>query len=368
MRNPATPAHDVFITFHDSLEAALTLHERTPSDQSYRTFSDLITVHSRIRVYILYGVAKEVLPESMWQAQDKVLFKRPSVLIQIEDSATKLRNAAPDMITSTHRWLTEMREDDLTLLELVEEHVGETYDFEKLAQEVGHYIELTKQQQQKRVPWPPALEDAYRKHLPGHGSPATEYVVFQLDDQSDIDYQSFNKRALEHIALMEGSPEIVDSYDALKQTYQRITVEQFLGPLYDYAQRKLIVRGDSELNILFYWDVAEEKPENSVNIFEQATKLSKDLDRYDYSTRGYAEAFTDPPYGLQMTKAEKHAFFSDVTAVLFNNFDDDLEVMQWSTDWSSYFDAGHEWWGSFWWTIHNKTKNQLIIVAASTTD
>lgn len=38
------------------------------------------------------------------------------------------------------------------------------------------------------------------------------------------------------------------------------------------------------------------------------------------------------------------------------------------TDWSNYFDAGKEWWGTFYWTVFNKKNNTIMVLGASETD
>jgi hypothetical protein len=83
---------------------------------------------------------------------------------------------------------------------------------------------------------------------------------------------------------------------------------------------------------------------------------------------GFLYTFSDTPYGLGLSSSEAQAMFDTICEGLFGRFEDDLEILRWSNDWSSYFDAGHEWWGAFWWTIHNRTRNTVIVVSASSTD
>ncbi len=83
---------------------------------------------------------------------------------------------------------------------------------------------------------------------------------------------------------------------------------------------------------------------------------------------GFVYAFSDTPYGLGLSSSEAQGLFDAICEGLFGNFKDDLEIQKWSNDWSSYFDAGHEWWGAFWWTIHNRTRKTVVVVSASSTD
>ena len=83
---------------------------------------------------------------------------------------------------------------------------------------------------------------------------------------------------------------------------------------------------------------------------------------------GYAEAFSDPPYGVQLTLEEINILFSKINTLAFGGLQEMLEIYEWSNDWSTYFDAGHEWWGSFLWTVRHPTQNMIVAIGASTTD
>jgi hypothetical protein len=83
---------------------------------------------------------------------------------------------------------------------------------------------------------------------------------------------------------------------------------------------------------------------------------------------GFVYAFSDPPYSLLLNPSEAQGVFDAICDGLFGGFKDELEILRWSNDWSSYFDAGHEWWGAFWWTIHNRTRKTVMVVSASASD
>jgi hypothetical protein len=83
---------------------------------------------------------------------------------------------------------------------------------------------------------------------------------------------------------------------------------------------------------------------------------------------GYAYAFFDPPYNLRCGDTEAAQLFCELTDVLFAGFPDSLIVYEWSTGCSNYFDAGREWWGTFFWTVEVPASDRLIGIAASTTD
>ncbi len=78
----------------------------------------------------------------------------------------------------------------------------------------------------------------------------------------------------------------------------------------------------------------------------------------------YRGAFLHPPHGVKYTDAD----FDRVNAALFPNGADKLEVYEWTTDWSNYFDDGHEWWGALCLTVYDKSTGRFVVILASATD
>ena len=60
--------------------------------------------------------------------------------------------------------------------------------------------------------------------------------------------------------------------------------------------------------------------------------------------------------------------FRKVNSVLFPEGTDELEVFEWTTDWSDYFDDGHEWWGTACWSVYDKCMNRYAVIMAAATD
>jgi hypothetical protein len=84
---------------------------------------------------------------------------------------------------------------------------------------------------------------------------------------------------------------------------------------------------------------------------------------------GYKTAFFNPPYGLRKPVKEALILFNNINnALLLPLCDENLEIYKWANDWSNYFDAGKEWWGTFYWTIYNKEKSLFVVIGGSTTD
>ena len=112
-----------------------------------------------------------------------------------------------------------------------------------------------------------------------------------------------------------------------------------------------------EGEIPFHYDAgrAEGKP-----ISTEALFAPSDVNR-DLTYRG---AFLDPPHGNRYTEAD----FAKLNAALFPKGTDELEAYQWTTDWSDYFDDGHEWWGALCLTVYDRSLDRFAVILASATD
>ena len=62
---------------------------------------------------------------------------------------------------------------------------------------------------------------------------------------------------------------------------------------------------------------------------------------------GYKTVFFHPPYGLRGTSHENELLFAGINRIVLGDKPEFVEIFSWSTDWSNYFDAGHDWWGAF---------------------
>ncbi len=78
----------------------------------------------------------------------------------------------------------------------------------------------------------------------------------------------------------------------------------------------------------------------------------------------YRKAFLKPPHTNRYTDSD----FDRVNEVLFPKGTDALEVCEWTTDWSEYFDDGREWWGTLCLTVYDKTLDRFVVIMASATD
>ena len=84
----------------------------------------------------------------------------------------------------------------------------------------------------------------------------------------------------------------------------------------------------------------------------------------DGGPRPYWQAFLMPPTRHAYTAED----FRAVNAALFPNGTEELEVCEWTTDWSEYFDDGREWWGTLCLTVYDKSLDRFAVIMASATD
>ncbi|MBO4838076.1 MAG: hypothetical protein J5493_01755 [Lachnospiraceae bacterium] len=90
----------------------------------------------------------------------------------------------------------------------------------------------------------------------------------------------------------------------------------------------------------------------------------------------YWYAFLEPPYGtgavVRHGRIVRNAYgredFETVNTALFPRGTDRLTVYRWSTNWSAYFDDGHEWWGAACWSIYDPEEDRYAVILVSATD
>ncbi|MEN6626802.1 MAG: hypothetical protein ABFD69_11320 [Candidatus Sumerlaeia bacterium] len=191
-----------------------------------------------------------------------------------------------------------------------------------------------------------------------------DYQIVGLEDESDLKratHAAAARLSIEEIARTLGSNPNWGAGAAIsidhdkKITGCRITTQDFVGSHFDLIRKKAILRGHTKnhLNDFFYTD-DEETPNNA---FGGPTMSA-----------GYSYAFFEPPYRLGGSNEQKESLFRGINRQLFDEFEKPMMIYSWSTDWSSYFDAGNEWWGSFLWTAHVIGTKQIVVVAAAASD
>ncbi len=204
-----------------------------------------------------------------------------------------------------------------------------------------------------------------------------DYVLFETVDLSGADYKFFKEaviaalweidRRLEKFArkmapqLEVGIDEFprISRLDTDRIRGRKISKEEFLGPCYAANENMLITRGgvDPFLNAYFLAG-SELKPENILQVET----------RDEFCVEGYAQAFTEPPYGIDLSPARLDQLFHNIGMELYGGLSDPLEIYEWAGSWCNYFDDGYTGWGAYLWSICNSKNGQFAVIAASTTD
>jgi hypothetical protein len=86
--------------------------------------------------------------------------------------------------------------------------------------------------------------------------------------------------------------------------------------------------------------------------------------------RDYYYAFNYPPYYppynlLCLDECTEEKLFPAINHELFGDDMEALTIYSWSTDWADYFHDGHQWWGSFLWTVQSTHTKMFVGIAAS---
>lgn len=110
--------------------------------------------------------------------------------------------------------------------------------------------------------------------------------------------------------------------------------------------------------------------------FYQASRNVQLYQGMGYYFHNYHYAFRYTPHGLaryedviqKLSEQEVEQLFSEINNALFGDEKEAVAIYSWSTDWADYFNEGHEWWGSFLWTVYSSQTNILVGIAASTSD
>ena len=91
----------------------------------------------------------------------------------------------------------------------------------------------------------------------------------------------------------------------------------------------------------------------------------------------YWYAFLEPPHGTgtfvddrgeEVRRRYTPDDFHAVNRALFPSGTKRLVALEWTTDWSEYFDDGHEWWGAACWTVYDPGLDRFAVIMASATD
>ncbi|MGY3777087.1 hypothetical protein [Isobaculum melis] len=99
------------------------------------------------------------------------------------------------------------------------------------------------------------------------------------------------------------------------------------------------------------------EPIDSVDFFKE----------YKHADEEFETSYYYAVTNSTLTNPKGKEDFRTINQLLFPN-QQNLIIYRWNDDWSDYFDAGKEWWGTFYWTIYDPSTNRMTVIGASTTD
>ena len=152
--------------------------------------------------------------------------------------------------------------------------------------------------------------------------------------------------------VLEQYPDSMVDFCLVKSDLPYDGVNSHWAALLRGAQR--IITEDGELSFRAGPIRAKRIPPEA--LFAPAVKIGDGLN--------YRTAFLRPPYPVGYTDDD----FDRLNGALFPQGQKDLDVYQWTTDWSDYFDDGREWWGTLCLTVYDKAMDRYAVILASATD
>ena len=170
------------------------------------------------------------------------------------------------------------------------------------------------------------------------------------------------------------------AYRLLTDRYERVGLDYVILASYEvYAgietHRKAIARALELLNGRFseygfgvdfradHLSATPVDPKDFLDAPDGAEPYAKERSFTPPAPLPYWYAFLMPPQGTPYLAAD-FRFFNET---LFPN-PDETEVYRWNDDFSSYFDAGKEWWGTGFWTAYDPKTGVFAVIGASLTD
>ncbi len=176
---------------------------------------------------------------------------------------------------------------------------------------------------------------------------ASEKVRTNTEQLRDTEEPEFSPEDDPFYSILEGYPDLAVEYRIVKG-------ERYCG--YE-SHRKALKTAFKQLGAEWEGD-----PDKAVGKKIAADKLFSSECRD--GKLDYRKAFFEPPYENGYTEED----FARVNGALFPDGTEELEVYEWTTDWSDYFDDGREWWGTLCLTVYDKALDRFAVITASATD
>ena len=175
---------------------------------------------------------------------------------------------------------------------------------------------------------------------------------------------------------------LLTQYDEARGVLDYIFLEGLVTGPPDVYHRAAALAGIAEIERRRHeWALRQASEENPIDKFwrvhcDEAMLTGRRIsfatfwgaDDRDDDREAYKYAFFHPPYGLGGSESEKEHLFAAINRHVLGASPERAEIFSWSTNWSTYFTAGHEWWGAYYWTIRPAGSDLLVVIGGSSTD
>ena len=184
-----------------------------------------------------------------------------------------------------------------------------------------------------------------------------EVVYYLLRDDSPYSGQESHREALRSVfGILE--EESAEDRNRARELFGDDVADRMVPPVYDTckAQASPLTAGE-----FFYC------PNIIRTDYYGNVRYDADWEPNDENfgtTVPYWYALMEPVHGRRNRPED----FRKVNEALFPKGTDGLEIFEWTTDWSDYFDDGHEWYGSCCWTVYDRSMGRYAVMLVSATD
>ena len=228
-------------------------------------------------------------------------------------------------------------------------------------------------------PYEPCL---YVNNITIHNSLTIDEIESLIDDKSEIELINGKKYDINEICkLIETAIKInniscdisylekfMDSSIELKDDSFYKLYSKYKDSVLDYCivTGKDITHKDA---VKFAFKIWSKKYDMKLTIDEDKMnyKIIDYKELFDTSCnddKSYCYLFLNPPHTNKYNVED----FNKINNVLFPKGFDNLEIYDWSNNFSNYFDDGLEWWGARCISIYDKELDRFVIIGASATD
>lgn len=200
-----------------------------------------------------------------------------------------------------------------------------------------------------KAQWP--HEKAYRKYLNAGG-------VFDISVCNNVSDDLTNHRAVLLHALGN-----VDLREFEKVAPFEIAESTFHGKIYDFETGNFFYPGT-------LWFGGKKKVNPTYRDIKWVPKGFSVGFPEVFSQGGFANAFCDLPYPLQLSHPEKQTLYEAITSAMAPR--NNTRILNWHQDAlvkaCPALRCGEEWWGVYAFTTYNKLTSQVFAAVAATTD